>query len=189
MTTLLLIFGVALAVMNWYLDPEHSWSWATALVFLLSLVVVLSVSRRRSSRGAIPSHAADSIRHAVVFAALMIVFPLIAKLAATMGAADNTDLSRRLTMIALGAFFVFTGNALPKVLTPLSALRCDAASVQAAQRFTGWTQVLSGLAFAGAWLLLPSTLAKPVSVAFLVTGILVIMARAVLLRRTGHKEA
>jgi len=37
---------------------------------------------------------------------------------------------------------------MPKTLTPLSAMQCDVASVQAFQRLVGWTWVLTGLAFA-----------------------------------------
>ena len=35
---------------------------------------------------------------------------------------------------------MFTGNAIPKTLTPLAALRCDPARVQAFNRFGDWLQ-------------------------------------------------
>jgi hypothetical protein len=124
-----------------------------------------------------------------VFAGLILVIVLSMKLATAMGVIEDADLSRRATMAILGAFFVVTGNAMPKTLTPLSALQCDAARVQAFQRFAGWTWVLTGLAFAIVWLVLPVDLAKPVSLVLLTSGMLAIVWQVVRLRRTRQREA
>ena len=124
-----------------------------------------------------------------MFAGLILAISLGVKLATAIGAIENADFSRRATMVVMGAFFVFTGNAIPKTLTPLSALQCNAARVQAFQRFAGWMWVLTGLAFALVWVLLPLDVAKPVSTILLVSGILAIVSQMVRLRRTRHREA
>lgn len=185
----LLGLSAVLAAGNWYLDPERARGWVAALLFLACLALVSWFAVRRSSYPAAPRHAADSIRNGVVFAALIMTVSLNVKLAHALGVLDGNGLSQRLTMVILGAFFAFTGNALPKMLTPLSALQCDAASVQAVQRFTGWTWVLIGLAFAAVWLVLPPDIAEPVSVALIVGGALAVVAQTIRLRRTRHKEA
>ena len=117
-----------------------------------------------------------------MFAGAIMAFSLGAKLATTLGAVHDADLSTRVSMVVVGAFFMFTGNALPKTLTPLAALKCNPARVQAFQRFSGWTWVMTGLAYAIAWLALPIDLAQPVSLAVLMSGMLVIVAQIVRLR-------
>jgi len=82
-------------------------------------------------------------------------------------------------MVLLGAFFVFTGNALPKMITPLSTLRCDAAKAQALQRFSAWAWVIAGLGFAYVWLVLPVKVAEPVSVVVLLGATLLIAVHTV----------
>jgi hypothetical protein len=186
---LLLGLSIVLAAGNWYLDPERVRSWAAALLFLACMAFVLRFALSRSSDSAAGRYAAQFIRNGVIFAALIMAVSLSVKLARALDTLDDTSLSQRLTMIILGAVFVFYGNAMPKMLTPLSVLRCDGASVQAFQRFTGWTWVLTGLAFAVVWLVLPPDVAEPVSVATMVGGALVVMGRVVGLRRTRHKEA
>lgn len=185
---MLLGLSVVLAVANWYLDPAHVRSWATALSVLACMSVALSFFRPSSSSRAWRD-AADYIRNGVVFGALMLAIPLSFKLARALGGVEDADLSRRLTMVVFGVFFMFTGNLVPKLLTPLSAQQCDGARMQAWQRFTGWTWVLAGLAYAVVWLVLPSDVAEPVSVAFLIGGVLLAMVRAVQTRRTRHTEA
>lgn len=165
----LLAGGVALAASNWYLQPERAAAWVAAVVLLACMAVALVVSTGRPT--------GEAIRRAVVFAGWLLVISLGATLVGGLDA-----MSRRATHVVLGAFFVATGNAMPKTLTPLSALRCDPAKVQAFQRFVGWTWVLTGVAYSLAWLVLPLDVAKPVSVAFLGAGMLLVATRIAHLR-------
>ena len=179
----LLALSIALAAGNWYLRPERAMAWGTAVLVLGGMsLALLFVSRRSTDEGALRD-AGDAIRRAIVFSGLIIGFSLAAKLATALGAFDGPDVSRRVTMVMMGAFFVFTGNALPKTLTPLSALQCSGAKNQAFQRFAGWTWVLTGLAFAIAWLVLPLDLAKPVSTAILMSGMFLVLAQVLRLVR------
>jgi hypothetical protein len=184
----LLVLSSMLAAGNWYLQPERPGAWAST-VFLIGCMALPLLIVPRHGNEAARRRAGDSIRRGIVFAGLILVIVLSMKLATAMGVIEDADLSRRATMAILGAFFVVTGNAMPKTLTPLSALQCDAARVQAFQRFAGWTWVLTGLAFAIVWLALPVDLAKPVSLVLLTSGMLTIVWQVVRLRRTRQGEA
>jgi hypothetical protein len=179
----LLALGIVLAAGNWYLEPARIRSWRAALLVLAVMAVLLLVTQRRVSAAAAARQTADSIRGAIVFAALMMVVSLSVKLGQALGLAGDSDLSQRLAMVIMGVFLMFTGNAMPKMLTPLSVMQCNGAKTQMFQRFAGWTFVLAGLAFAVAWLTLPSDIAKPVSVTLIVSAGLAVMAQAVRLRR------
>jgi len=180
----LLVLGMVLAVGRWYLQPERALATMSVVVLLLCMTAVLFVARR-TEQDASRRRTSDALQSGIVFGGLIVAISLGASLAATLGAIDDADRSRRTTMAILGAYFMFTGNALPKTLTPLSVLRCDGARMQAFQRFAGWTWVLTGLAFATAWLALPIALAQPVSILLLLSSMLLIASRIVSLRRTA----
>ncbi len=57
--------------------------------------------------------------------------------------------------IDFGLMAAVLGNAFPKAVFPLSPSVAGEASAQAYKRFTGWTYVLGGLAYAGVWLIAP----------------------------------
>ena len=108
----------------------------------------------------------------LVFGILMLASAYVLKHAGV-----NPDLPMRVTMVLLGLYYVVSGNALPRRFTARAAQRPNAARTQAVQRFAGWTFVLAGLAFALAWIVLPTDVAKPLSVAFLVGGSLTVFVR------------
>lgn len=187
LTPLLLVLGSMLVAANWYFTPERSGSWTTALVVLAVMAgIVWGVLTRASTAAA--QRAADSIRAGIIAGAVIMVVALSVKLAQALGALDDGDLAQRLTMVVLGAFFMFTGNAIPKTLTPLSAMPCDVARTQALQRFSGWAFVLSGLAFAVTWVVLPLDLATPVSVTFIFAAGLAVMMQAIRLHRVSRSS-
>jgi hypothetical protein len=172
----LLALSAGLAGANWFFWPERAAAWATELAVIGGLAVVFaSVARSRSG---------DAIRRAIAFAGLMLAIALSLKLAAALGAAAHDDVAQRATMVVLGAFIVVTGNALPKMLTPLSVLRCDAVRAQAFHRFAGWSWVLSGLALSVAWLVLSVEVAQTVTLILLPACMLTIVWQVVRLRRS-----
>lgn len=146
------------------------------MLFIACLAIVLVLISHRSTDNA------AGLRRGIIFAGLVLAIPLGLKLAATFAPAAHSGTSQRAMMIIIGAFLVATGNALPKALTPLSALRCDPARAQAFQRFAGWTWVLAGLALALAWLLLPLHIADSATFVVLPGAILIIVAQLARLR-------
>src|SRR5208282_3583334 len=124
-----------------------------------------------------------SVRSGIVTAGLILVISLGAKLAVALGGVHYGDIALRAPMAIAGAFLAATGNAIPKTLTPLAALHCDPAKVQAVQRLAGWIWVLTGLAVVVAWLTLPINLAEATCFLLLPSAILVTVGPAVWLRR------
>jgi len=183
----LLALSAVLAAANWYFTPGRFRSWMTALAVLAVMGAILWIGRRYASTIA-AQRAADSLRGGIVAGAAILVVSLGIKLAEALGVLDPSNAPQRLTMVILGVFFMVTGNAIPKTLTPLSAMQCDSAKTQAAQRFTGWALVLSGLAFAMAWLVLPLDLATPVSVTAIFIATLAIIVQAVRLGRVTRSR-
>jgi hypothetical protein len=178
----LLVLAAVLAAGNWILQPARAIAWAGALLVIggLGLVQVrASASRASAARGL----AGDPVRIAVVFAGMMLVVAESVKLAGALGALEDSDVSLRATMALLGAFFVVAGNALPKILRPLAALR-DAGKADARQRAAGWAWVVMGLVCAIAWIVLPLRLAESVSLAAFIGGTLVLATQVIGLRRS-----
>jgi hypothetical protein len=116
----------------------------------------------------------NEIRNALVLAGLMLAIAMLARLAASLGWAAASELSSRASMAVLGALFVLTGNAVPKTLTPLAAMKRDPARVQAFRRYAGWTWVLTGVAYSLAWLALPAKLAANATLVVLPLGTLLV---------------
>ena len=182
MRTAVLILATLLTGWNWYLQPERAPAWVATIFLLAGMAVALYLASNRSGL-AVRRGAAESIGDGIVFAGVILVSSLAAKLATSLSGIDTGDLSQRTTMAVLGVMFAFMGNGLPKRLTPLSALQCDPAKAQAFQRFAAWTWVLTGLAFAIAWVVMPVGIAKPASLGLIVGGTLLILAQAVRLHR------
>ena len=191
-----------MAAANWYFEPARAARWATVLgvtaaMALVAWLVSKGVQKVAEAQGWTASlcNGVDSIRGAIVFASLMMMADLGPKLAIGLGfggAADFQDLSKRLTQVLTGLFFVWMGNAMPKALTPLSGPQCsgDPMKSQAFQRFMGWTWVLTGLAYSISWLVLPIGSAKPVAMTCLFVGMgITITATFRLIRGTFRRGA
>ena len=71
-----------------------------------------------------------------------------------------------------GLIVAWSGNTIPKTLTPLEQLACDPARHQARLRRAGWAFVLAGLGWALSWLLLPIAAALPMAMLLLMFGTL-----------------
>jgi uncharacterized membrane protein len=171
-TPVLIAIGILLSVANWYLQPDRAAAWSATLI--LFGVMTLAFAGAIVMSGAVGGRrqAADSLAAGTFFAGLMMVVPLSMSLIKMLGGIDTTEVSQRTTMAVVGLWFVFTGNLLPKTLTPLAARRCDGAGMQAAQRAAGWAWVLTGLAYSAIWIWAPLALAKPLSMSVLVIGTL-----------------
>jgi hypothetical protein len=181
------LVGIVLALANWNARPEAAWAWTAAVLMFVVMVIVRHFSQlafRRSSKDVASVRSFTSVNSAVVFGALMMVIPLAVTLAYTYGLVDDPDGGKRAAMIILGAYLAATGNAIPRMLPPVSSMQCNGARVQAFQRFAGWTWVLGGLGWATAWLALPIDAAGPVSMAAVVAAMIVTIGQLLRLRRS-----
>jgi hypothetical protein len=185
----LLLLGALLAAGNWYVDPGRAAAWATVLLLLGGMTLALRAGPRRVKDEATRRHAADSIRSGILFAGAFVVVSLGATLATKLGIVSGPNVPYRATMALMGAFLVFSGNSIPKTLTPLWALECDPARVQAFRRVAGWTWVATGLSLAIAWLALPVPLAEALTFLLVPAAILITAGQLVRLRRTRQRAA
>ena len=102
----------------------------------------------------------------------------------------SSDLSRRLMGALLGLMVVVYANAVPKALAPLIRSRCDPAGEQALRRFTGWSFVLGGAAYAIGWIVAPMEVAYLVTASALGAALLLVAVRVSWAsRRGGAAEA
>ena len=178
----LIALNTLLLAANWYLRPQSAGSWFVVLLLLIGMTLALVLVSREPKKEAARRDAGGSVRSGIVTAGLILVISLGGKLAVALGAVHYGDIALRTTMAIVGAFLAVTGNAIPKNLTPLTALHCDPVKVQAVQRLAGWIWALAGLAVAMAWLTLPINLAEAMSFLLLPSVILVTVGQAVWLR-------
>lgn len=174
-TVLVVVLGMA----NWHDRPERAAAWITAMLVLPVGWGLASVMGRRTARTegeTTARQAAGAIETGIIFGGLIVLVGLAESLLASWGGRQElfAGLEQRATMILVGAYFVVTGNTMPKMLVPLSSLQCDGSRAQAFQRTAGWIWVLSGLVFVVSWLALPIALARPVSLTTMLGGILIV---------------
>jgi hypothetical protein len=180
------LIGIALAIANWNARPDAAAAWAAAIVMFLVMVAVrwrTQLAFRRSSRDGASIRGLAWVTGAVVSGSVMMIIPLAVTLAHAYGVVEDPDGGRAAGMIALGLSLAVAGNAIPRMLPPMSSMQCDGARVQAFQRLAGWIWVLCGLGFATAWLALPVDAAAPVSTALVVASMIVTIVQLLRLCR------
>jgi hypothetical protein len=186
MTAALLAAIAVLAAANLYFDPAHVRTWAVPLAAVGWMTAAWWLAYRRSTGGG-HDPARAVVQHGLVFGVLIVYAALAAQMTNAIGLTADVEVARRITMALVGAFFVVTGNALPKRLTPRMAVGCAGARTQAMHRFSGWTWVVAGIAMAAAWLTLSLPLAKSTSLALMIGSSLAVITRAVTIRST-HRQ-
>lgn len=98
----------------------------------------------------------------------VIALALAATLAKQLGLIDQ-DTVLRLVLGSNGLMIAHFGNRAPKKVAP-------SAVAQQIARVSGWSFVLSGLAYTGLWIFAPIQLAISLGVAIIASGIIVTMA-------------
>jgi hypothetical protein len=179
----LIALDTLLVAENWYLRPQSAGSWMVVLLALIAMTLALVMVSGKTREEAARRDSGRSVRRGIVTAGLILAISLGAKLAGALGAVHYDDIALRATMAITGVFLAAIGNAIPKTLTPLTAVNCDPAKVQAVRRLAGWIWAVAGLAVAIAWLTLPINLAETTSFLLLPSAILVTVGQAVWLRR------
>lgn len=91
----------------------------------------------------------------------------------------SPEFATRIMGVLLGGLVVAYSNRAPKTLRPLLQQRCDPAEEQAIRRFTGWSLVLGGAAYAVAWIAAPLEHANLISASLLATALLLVVVRHV----------
>lgn len=174
------VAGVLVA-WNWRLAPDRWPAWAAALGVVAACAGALVAAWRRRVAG--DGRPAAELVAGVGWGAAILAIALAASLVGRR--VIPADLAWRVLMAFIGIFFVVTGNAIPKRLTPLDSLACDPRVAQRMQRFAGWTWVLAGALLALAWVALPSAGALAATFVLLPCAILAVAAQWLRLRRLG----
>lgn len=168
----IVLLVLLLGGVNWIASPERASRWLMSMLILPLLWLGMTlwyVWLRRSRPASSPDDERATRRYfvsAVTLAAVaigtwqIVLFGLQIWVRFGDHRADLT-FERRILGLASSAVFVVFGNALPKILTPLSMLPLHLAErVTRARRFVGTTFVTLGLAMAMAFLVLPVAPAK-----------------------------
>ena len=197
----MLLAVVALAGVNWLLRPDEAAKWLRAMLipplFWLGqtawhLSVLKAVRRRGVEDGSAVTRYFDSV---MVLVLAVLVLPLFVRtvielwLVAGHGPA-HPDVAPRILGVAIGLVFVGAGNALPKILTPLSMLPLERAElVTSARRFVGTALVVLGLATMVAFVSAPFAVATVLLRWARVVGLGVLLGAAVWMNvRAGRLE-
>jgi hypothetical protein len=162
----LALLVAVLASWNWVLVPNQALRWLRGMLVLPALWVGLTVYRQwmlrslrnrgRDDEAAVRRYFDSAIL--LVFVALGVpqVIGYVLALGIALGGPERGDLGRRVSGLIASVVIVAIGNALPKILTPLSILPPGGAvRQQAARRFVGLSFVLMGLTLATAFLFAP----------------------------------
>jgi hypothetical protein len=128
---------------------------------------------------------ADIARGLIVAAVLLGVSMALKLLSPEHLSAEFVD---RMMGVLLGAMVVVFANAVPKALSPLLQQRCDPAAEQAMRRFTGWSLVLGGAAYAVAWVIAPLEHANVLSAGLLGAALLLVVVRLAWGMANGPRE-
>lgn len=164
------VLVAGLAALDWVLMPAQAFRWARGMLFLPTLWAGMTLWHRRTLR----SRAGDAPEIRAYFDAALRLLFLAGGLELTvhlgleawvrLAGREDPDIERRVLLLTASAVFIIFGNALPKILTPLSMLSpAAAARVTAARRFIGLVWVMLGSTMALACLATPLTFATVVT--------------------------
>lgn len=105
----------------------------------------------------------------------IIALALAASLARYLGYIDQ-EATQRIVLAAVGLLVAAQGNRIPKSFAP-------SAGARKAKRVAGWSMVLSGLIYAGAFAFAPMDVALPLGCGAVIAGLAVTFGYCLSLRR------
>ncbi len=150
----LTVLVVGLGAANWYLKPEGAVAWAIGMASMPVIWGIVTYLLRRRPLAEYGEAERRFFIASVASAGLILAGAMGIQLFGAISEVE-LELTRRVWGVAVGVFLIVIGNVMPKILTPLAALRCEAKRAQSLQRFAGWSFLLAGLGYVAAWLILP----------------------------------
>ncbi len=166
-------------------------SASTAVLITLTVFVIAwngtkaLIKRKNTDLDWMTSKARHEILFAIILASLLLLGAMIATVAKQLELLDG-DVIKRIIGINTGLVLIVLGNYMPKK-NQSTAGECGCASKSSSssiQRFMGWTFVLGGLLYTGAWITLDLDQAGIVIMFAFPAAIAIIFAARFLYQRT-----
>lgn len=175
---ILSVIVACLAAADCWLRPAHAAGWIVGVASMGALWGAVALMARARPFSAYSESEVGFLLTSVTTGGFAIALALALKLADALGIQDG-DLLQRAFGVGMGAILLVLGNAIPKVLAPMTEKRCTPAQTQALQRFAGWTFVLAGVGYAAAWAFLPLARAGDAAISIGVLAICAVALRVV----------
>ena len=182
----LAVLVAGLAGAGWLVRPAHAGGWIIGFAAMGSIWGAVAIMERGRPFSAYSESEIGFLLTSVAAGGFAIALALAIKLADALGAHD-TALLQRAFGVGMGGMLVLMGNAVPKVLAPMTEKRCAPSRTQALQRFTGWVFVLAGIGYAAAWIFLPRDRAGDAAIGIGVLAICLVALRVVWAVRGGAR--
>ena len=189
-TTIALTASIAIALIP--TKPDAS---TAVLVFLAIMVAVWNgtkflVKRKCTDVDWLNSRHRHEILFAIILASLLLLGSMVTTLMKELEFIEG-DITKRIIGINIGLMLIVLGNYMPKK-NQAAASQCGCASKPASnniQRFMGWTFVLGGLLYTGAWIVFDLDQAG-IAIMFAFPGAIAIIlaARFIYLRLSNTKS-
>lgn len=164
----------------WIIRPENMWNWIAAIVCLPAILLLMTALRRAKGRGPMSAEGWRKISRSFAGGSLIIILALGAALVDfyTASAGEAADWSTRAGRIIPGGILVVIANAIPKIAVKNPRYG-------ALLRFNAWALVLGGVGYAACWAILPLDNAREPAMAFMMTGVALVILRTAWFRFGG----
>jgi hypothetical protein len=172
-TTLVGVAVMTIAAVDWRLKPEQASHWMVAMAAMAVIWLVAALV------GEVWSKSESMKRYIAMSATLAGVILAVALGTAIfdVGGSAGHVLRARVSGIVAGLVLCVIGNGGPKVTEALKPGCFSTAESMAAKRFTGWTFVVAGLAYALLWGLAPLPVAEAAAIPLVAGALLLALAR------------
>lgn len=138
----------------WAVEPSDLLLIIPMTAILPAIWLVASILRRFNIAACAAGQSPAELASGIAMGAFLMTLMMGKNVAEELALLD-VAIAERVVGVTIGVFLMFMGNSIPKVLTPISKMRCDPARAQAVQRYAGLVFMLAGFAITVAWIATP----------------------------------
>lgn len=155
---------IVAAMFWWAVEPSNVLLIVPMAALLPAIWIVASILQRFNISVCAAEQSPAELALSVAMGAFLITLMMGKNIAEEFAILDIV-IAERVVGVTIGVFLIVMGNRIPKVLTPISKMKCDPARAQAVQRYAGRVFMLAGLAITIAWIATPIDFAPLVMLA------------------------
>lgn len=148
----------------WAIEPSNTFLILPMTALLPAIWLVATILQRFNISVCAAEQSPAELATGIAMGAFLMTLMMGKNIAEEFALLDIA-IAERIVGVTIGVFLMFMGNSIPKVLTPISKMRCDPARAQAVQRYAGRVFMLAGLAITIAWIATPIDFASIVMLA------------------------